>query len=95
LPILTAKGIYVLVGGATDRFFKTMLLGPWLTKTRSKTVKCLASKPNQADLLTLKEMLEGGKISTVLDRTYPLSEVPTAIHQLEQRQVTGKIAIVI
>jgi NADPH:quinone reductase-like Zn-dependent oxidoreductase len=95
LPILTAKGTYVLVGGATDRFFKTMLLGPWLTKTRSKTVKCLASKPNQADLMTLKEMLEVGKISPVLDRTYPLSEVPTAIHQLEQRQVTGKIAIVI
>jgi Zinc-binding dehydrogenase len=33
LPILTAKGTYVLVGGATDRFFKTMLLGPWITKT--------------------------------------------------------------
>jgi NADPH:quinone reductase-like Zn-dependent oxidoreductase len=95
LPILTAKGTYVLVGGAIDRFFKTMLLGPWITKTRSKNVKCLASKPNQADLITLKEMLEMGKISPVLDRTYPLSEVPIAIHQLEQRQVTGKITIMI
>jgi NADPH:quinone reductase-like Zn-dependent oxidoreductase len=95
LPILTTEGTYVLVGGATDRFFQTMLLGPWITKTRHKTVKCLASKPNQADLMTLKEMLEVGQISPIIDRTYPLSEVPAAIRQLEQRQVTGKIAIVI
>jgi Zinc-binding dehydrogenase len=31
----------------------------------------------------------------VIDRTYPLCDVPTAIQQLEQRQVTGKIAIAI
>jgi NADPH:quinone reductase-like Zn-dependent oxidoreductase len=72
-----------------------MLLGPWLSKTRTQNVKLLMVKPNQADLIALKEMLEMGKINPILDRTYPLSEVPTAIHQLEQRQVTGKIAIVI
>ncbi len=40
-------------------------------------------------------MLETGRISPVIDRTYPLCDVPTAIRQLEQRRVTGKIAIVI
>jgi NADPH:quinone reductase-like Zn-dependent oxidoreductase len=95
LPSLTAKGTYVLIGGSTTRLFQTMLLGPWLSKTRLQSVKLLMVKPNQADLITLKEMLEMGKINPMLDRTYPLSEVPTAIHQLEQRQVTGKIAIVI
>jgi NADPH:quinone reductase-like Zn-dependent oxidoreductase len=95
LPSLTAKGTYVLIGGSTTRLFQTMLLGPWLSKTRLQSVKLLMVKPNQADLITLKEMLEMGKINPMLDRTYPLSELPTAIHQLEQRQVTGKIAIVI
>jgi NADPH:quinone reductase-like Zn-dependent oxidoreductase len=95
LPSLTAKGTYVLIGGSTTRLFQTMLLGPWLSKTRLQSVKLLMVKPNQADLITLKEMLEMGKINPMLDRTYPLNEVPTAIHQLEQRQVTGKIAIVI
>jgi NADPH:quinone reductase-like Zn-dependent oxidoreductase len=95
LPSLTPIGTYVLIGGSTTRLFQTMLLGPWLSKTRLQNVKLLMVKPNQADLITLKEMLEMGKIKPMLDRTYPLSEVPTAIHQLEQRQVTGKIAIVV
>jgi NADPH:quinone reductase-like Zn-dependent oxidoreductase len=95
LPGLTKRGTYVLIGGSIARLFQTMFLAPWLTKTRSQNVKVLMVKPNQADLITLKEMLEMGKINPMLDRTYPLSEVPTAIHQLEQRQVTGKIAIVI
>jgi NADPH:quinone reductase-like Zn-dependent oxidoreductase len=94
LPSLTKNGTYVLIGGSIARLFQTMFLGPWLTKTRSQNVKLLMTKPNQTDLMTLKEMLETGKITPMLDRTYPLSEVPTAIHQLEQRQVTGKIAIV-
>ncbi len=95
LPSLTRNGTYVLIGGSTTRLFQTMFLGPWLTKTRSQNVKVLMVKPNQTDLITLKEMLEMGKIKPMLDRTYPLSEVPKAIHQLEQRQVTGKIAILV
>jgi NADPH:quinone reductase-like Zn-dependent oxidoreductase len=95
LPSLTKRGTYVLIGGSIARLFQTMFLGPWLTKTRSQNVKLLMAKPNQKDLIALKEMLETGKITPVIDRTYSLSEVPTAIHQLEQRQVTGKIAIVI
>jgi NADPH:quinone reductase-like Zn-dependent oxidoreductase len=95
LPSLTKSGTYVLIGGSIARLFQTMFLGPWLTQTRSQNVKVLMVKPNQADLMTLKEMLETGKIKPVIDRTYPLNEVPAAIHQLEQRQVTGKIAIVI
>jgi NADPH:quinone reductase-like Zn-dependent oxidoreductase len=95
LPSLTKSGTYVLIGGSIARLFQTMFLGPWLTKTRSQNVKLLMAKPNQTDLMTLKEMLETGKITPMVDRTYPLSEVPIAIHQLEQRQVTGKIAIVI
>jgi NADPH:quinone reductase-like Zn-dependent oxidoreductase len=95
LPGLTKSGTYVLIGGSIARLFQTMFLAPWLTKTRSQNVKVLMVKPNQADLIMLKEMLEMGKINPMLDRTYPLSEVPAAIHQLEQRQVTGKIAIMI
>jgi NADPH:quinone reductase-like Zn-dependent oxidoreductase len=95
LPSLTKSGTYVLIGGSIARLFQTMFLAPWLTKTRSQNVKVLMVKPNPADLMTLKEMLEVGKINPMLDRTYPLGEVPTAIHQLEQRQVIGKIAIVI
>ncbi|MGD1942749.1 MAG: NAD(P)-dependent alcohol dehydrogenase [Leptolyngbyaceae cyanobacterium] len=93
LPTLTPQGTYVLVGGATPRFFQAMLLGPMLTQITGKSVKCLSSTVQQDDLVTLKELLEAGQLVPHLDRTYPLAEVPAAIRYLEQRQVQGKVAI--
>ncbi|NJM48729.1 MAG: NAD(P)-dependent alcohol dehydrogenase [Alkalinema sp. RU_4_3] len=95
LPILKPQGTYVLVGGAIERFFQLMLFGPWISRRQGKSIKVLSVKPNQADLVVLSDLLEAGKIVPVIDRTYPLSQVPAAIHQMEQRQVTGKIAIAI
>jgi NADPH:quinone reductase-like Zn-dependent oxidoreductase len=95
LPILKPQGTYVLVGSAISRFLQLMLFGALISRRHSQTIKVLSVKPNQADLLVLRDFLAAGKIQPVIDRTYPLSEVPAAIHQLEQRQVTGKIAIVI
>jgi 2-desacetyl-2-hydroxyethyl bacteriochlorophyllide A dehydrogenase len=92
-PILKTDGTYVLVGGSTARFFQVMLFGSAIARIMHRKVKCLASKPNRSDLMILKDPIEAGKIVPFIDRTYSLSEVPTAIRQLEQRQVRGKIAI--
>jgi NADPH:quinone reductase-like Zn-dependent oxidoreductase len=72
-----------------------MLFGGLISRLRPQTIKVLSVKPNQGDLLILRDFLAAGKIQPVIDRTYSLSEVPIAIRQLEQRQVTGKIAIMI
>lgn len=93
LPALTPGGTYVMVGGSIPRFFQVMLLGSWISRTRGQTVKCLASKPNQTDLLTLKALVETGAIAPCIDQCYNLSEVPAAMRHLEQRQVLGKVAI--
>ncbi len=93
LPVLTPTGTYVLVGGATRELFRTLLFGPWFSKRRGQQIKCLVSRPNQTDLLTLKALLEAEKITPMIDRTYPLSEVPAAIRYLEERQVQGKVVI--
>jgi NADPH:quinone reductase-like Zn-dependent oxidoreductase len=93
LPVLTPKGTYVLVGGATARLFQVMLLGSGISRISRRAVKCLASKPNPADLATLQDLLAAGKIVPYIDRCYPLSEVPAAIDYLERRQVRGKIVI--
>ncbi|ESA34029.1 nadph:quinone reductase [Leptolyngbya sp. Heron Island J] len=95
LPALKPGGTYVMVGGSTSAFFRAMLLGPWLGKRQQRQVKCLTSQPNQEDLLTLKQLAETGKVNPFVDRTYPLSQVPQAIHALEQRQIKGKVAITI
>jgi NADPH:quinone reductase-like Zn-dependent oxidoreductase len=65
-----------------SRFSKQKLLG-------------LISKTRQQDLLTLKELIETGKITPVVDRAYPLSEVPQAIRYLEQGHARGKVVITV
>lgn len=95
LPILKPQGRYVLVGGSTARLFQTMFLAPWIGRSSDKTAHVVVAKPNQADLLVLQGFLTKGQIKPLIDRTYPLKGVPQAIQQMEQRQVTGKIAIAV
>ncbi len=93
LPVLAAKGTYIMVGGSTARLFQVMLFGTLMSKILGRKMTCLVSKPNSDDLLILKTLIEAGKIIPYIDRRYSLSEVPMAIRRLEQRQVQGKIAI--
>jgi NADPH:quinone reductase-like Zn-dependent oxidoreductase len=96
LPALTPEGTYVLVGGSVARFFQVMLWqGPWITRTSGRQVRVLASNPNPADLQTLADLLVAGKIVPFIDRRCALSDVPSALAALEQRQVQGKVAIAV
>ena len=53
------------------------------------------AKPNQNDLVIMKELLEAGKVKPVIDRCYPLSEVPDAIRYLEEGHAQGKVVITV
>ena len=44
-------------------------------------------------MVVLKELIEAGKVTPVIDRTFPLGEVPAAIRYLESGQATGKLVI--
>ncbi len=50
---------------------------------------------DQADLLILGEMLESGKVAPVIDRTFPLAEVPEAFRYLEFGHARGKVVIAV
>jgi NADPH:quinone reductase-like Zn-dependent oxidoreductase len=107
--ILKPEGIYVLIGGSISRLFQVLLFGSVISRIMGPKLKCLMVKPNRADLVILKDLIEAEKIVPFIvgglvqkgvevaypleNRTYNLSEVPTAIRQLEQRQVQGKIVI--
>ncbi len=93
--ILKAEGTYVLIGGSIARLFQVLLFGSVISRIINRKLKCLMAKPNRSDLVILKELIEAGKIVPFIDQTYRLSEVPEAIRQLEQRQVRGKIAIIV
>jgi NADPH:quinone reductase-like Zn-dependent oxidoreductase len=92
---LSPKGIYVMCGGSSAQMFQGLLLGPWISMTGSKKMVVLSAKPNQKDLVFMKELLEAGKVKPVIDRRYSLSEVAEAIRYLEEGHARGKVVITV
>jgi NADPH:quinone reductase-like Zn-dependent oxidoreductase len=94
---LTPQGTCVIAGFTTmPRLFEHLILGALLSKSGGKKVGMMGTaKPNKADLLVLKAMLEKGQIVPVIDRTYPLAETAAAIRYLETGRARGKVIITV
>ncbi len=91
---LSPKGIYSIVGGSRATIFQAVFLGPLISMTGSKKMGLMAWKPNKKeDLDFIKELIESGKVVPVIDRCYPLSEVPEAFRYLEEGRALGKVVI--
>lgn len=91
---LAPTGRYVMSGGSNRQLRDALFLGPLLSIGGQKLGNLLA-KPNQSDLLVLKDLVETGKVRPVLERCYQLSEVPEAIRHLETRHASGKLVVAI
>ena len=50
---------------------------------------------NNEDLVVVTELIESGKVTPVIDQTYPLSEVPAAVQYLKEGHARGKVVITI
>ena len=90
---LSPQGMYVMTGGSMAQLFQAMLLGPWLSRNGSQKMGNLLAKPNQKDLIFMKELLEAGKVTPVIDRRFPLRDVADAIRYLEAGHAKGKVVI--
>jgi NADPH:quinone reductase-like Zn-dependent oxidoreductase len=91
--VLSPRGIYVFAGGSTSGLFRTMLLGSLMSKREGQTFVTLMAGPNLKDLGFMKELLETGKVTPVIDKYYPLSEAAAALQYVEERLVQGKVVI--
>jgi NADPH:quinone reductase-like Zn-dependent oxidoreductase len=92
---LRPEGIYVCTGGSLAQIFQSILLGPLMSRTGSKKMGNSPRKPNKKDLVLMKELLEAGKVVPVIDRRYPLSEVPEALRYLGEGHARGKVVITV
>jgi NADPH:quinone reductase-like Zn-dependent oxidoreductase len=97
---LTPKGTLVVVGGDgggrwTGGFFRGILRGPLVSLFVGQRLRGLATKIVQEDLVTLTEMIEAGRITPVIDRTYPLIEAADAIRHLADGHAAGKIVVTV
>lgn len=95
--VLTKAGKYIVVSGPEGsgllgplgHLLKALFMSPFV----SQKVVSLDMKKNKSDLLFLKELIEAGKITPVIDRSYPLSKVPESIQYLEKGHARGKVVI--
>ncbi len=93
---LSPKGIFVIVGGSRASIFQTVFLGPMITMTGSKKMGMNPWKTNKKeDLDFLIDLFEAGKVKPVIDRRYPLSEVPEAYRYIEEGHAKGKLVITV
>lgn len=91
---LAPGGYYVATGGEMAQIFQPMLLGPWLSRGGRKMTS-LSMKPDKKDLTFLKELIEAGKVSPVIDKSYPLSELPAALQYYGEGRSRGKVVVTI
>jgi NADPH:quinone reductase-like Zn-dependent oxidoreductase len=97
---LTPKGILVIVGGDgggnwTGGFFRGMLRGPLVSLFVGQRLRGLATKVTKEDLLAVKDLVEAGSLTPVIDRTYPLIEAPDAIRYMAEGHAGGKIVVTV
>jgi NADPH:quinone reductase-like Zn-dependent oxidoreductase len=90
---LSRNGIYVMAGGGGTQTLQGMLLGPLLSLMGSRKMRFFMASVNKEDLAVLGDLLAAGKIVPVIDRRYPLREVPAAIRYLEEGHARGKVVI--
>jgi NADPH:quinone reductase-like Zn-dependent oxidoreductase len=94
---LTPEGTLVIVGGegggkwlgGTDRQLRATMLSPFV----GQKLGTFINKEYYEYMLVLKDLIESGKVTPVIDRTYTLAEVPEAIRYLERGHAQGKVVI--
>jgi NADPH:quinone reductase-like Zn-dependent oxidoreductase len=96
---LSPNGTLVIVGAETqgrwfggfDRGIRAMLLSRFV----SQQLVAFVNSEKADDLIAIKKLIEAGKVTPVVDRTFPLSEAAKAIHYLEEGHARGKVAIAV
>jgi NADPH:quinone reductase-like Zn-dependent oxidoreductase len=99
---LVPRGTLVIVGGEGGKgkilggFDRGTLRAPMLSLFSSQTMKGFVAKENAADLVVLKDLIEAGKVTPLIDRSFSLGDVPEAMrYLLEGRSRRGKIVITV
>jgi len=91
--VLSAEGIFVMVGGGGVQILQMFLLAPFLSRIGKRKLDFCSAKISQKDLVILKGLLEAGKVVPFIDRRYPLSELMEAVRYLEEGHAKGKVVI--
>ncbi len=92
---LTPAGRYLYVGGSVATLFQVLVIGPLAGGSAGKKIRLLPVRLGTKHLAPMVQLCQEGKISTVIDRTFPLSEVPDALRYLGEGHAKGKVVVTI
>ena len=95
--VLTPNGIHVLAGQSSREkpSILPLLLAPLVSRFRRQKLVSYIAKHSNADLVALKELIEAGKVTPIIDRTFPLREVPEAVRYLGEGHPRAKVVITV
>ena len=95
---LTPRGTLVLVGGEDGgrwtgmaRQFRLLAISPFVRQR----LRMFVNRERREDLRVLTELIEAGKVTPVIDRTYPLRQAPEAVRYLEAGRARGKVVVTV
>ncbi|HKR67698.1 MAG TPA: NAD(P)-dependent alcohol dehydrogenase [Streptosporangiaceae bacterium] len=92
---LAPGGRYLYVGGSVATLLQALLVGPAIGRPEGKKIRLLPVRLGAKHLAPLVELCQAGTITTVIDRRYPLSEVPEALRYLGEGHAKGKVIITV
>ena len=89
--ILRSGGTYVIAGGSMARIFQTI----FISKTVAQNMKFIVASVKQEDLLFILELMRAGKVRSIVDKRFPLSETAEAFRYFKEGRTRGKIVITV
>jgi NADPH:quinone reductase-like Zn-dependent oxidoreductase len=89
--ILSSGGTYVLAGGSFARILQLMLM----SITGAKNMGFMVARVDQKDLLFILELMNAGKVRSIIDKRYPLSETAEALRYVQEGHARGKVVITV
>ena len=97
--MLAPGGTLVVIGAAGNGRsilpIVMRIVGAKIWSRFGQRMSMMMAKITQDDLLLLKELIEAGKVTPIVDRTYPLSETAAAMRYLEQGHAQGKVVVTV
>jgi NADPH:quinone reductase-like Zn-dependent oxidoreductase len=92
---LMPGGRYLYVGGSVATLLQVLLIGPLAGRAEGKKIRLLAVRQGAQHLAPIVELRQAGKLATVIDRRYRLSEVPEALRYLGEGHAKGKVVVIV